>query len=253
MSDDAPQEPMTPPTGSSTAPPIGAGTAPTEWRVPMDDPRPWARGKTATELLAVTDQAVSALYNVASQPSYQPQAPVQQGPGVDDDEIIDGRRLKQIMQQAQQPQQQPDNESLAQMSLAMARQQMPDVFTAYGPEVMGHLVQLPKSMWTLDNILRVARLVKADHVDEIADQRARDLAAKQGWTVRTTGAAPGYPGGMGSPLSLESEELPADYRALLKKRGVTEAQAREFCRTNGITFESWVADAKKLKTVIGED
>ena len=50
--------------------------------------------------------------------------------------------------------------------------------------------------------------------------------------------------------SLESEELPADYRNLLKKQGITRDTVREFCRSNGMTEDQWIAMAKNTGDAI---
>ena len=255
-------EPTTAPANSetSTAPPTGTPAAPTPWRVPMDDQRVWARGKTAEELLNLTDQTVSALQQIATQPRYQ--APQQAAPTEDpfanlgDDDIVDGRTLKAIAQRAQAPQQADPNVAaqMAQLALGQARQKHKDVFDRYGAEVMSNLNLLPHNAWTLDNLDRVAKLVKADHLDDFVESKAREMAASQGFTVRTTGAASGYPGAPGSgALSLESEELPAKYREALQKAGVTEAVAREFCRAEGLDFGTWLKQAAKTKSLIGEE
>ena len=231
------------------------GQAPTEWRVPEDDPRAWARGKTATELLTLTDQAVQSLYQVATMPQQQQYQPPPPNNELDDDEIIDGKRLKAILA-GQAPRQETggSNAQMAQMALSMAQSQHPEAFRKWGPEILANVGQLPVQMRDLDNISRIVRMVRADHVDEIAEERARTIAANSGLSVRTNGAAPGYPGGpSGGALSLESEELPVEYRDRLKSAGVTEAQARSFCAANGITFKEWVAQAKNIKNLIGEE
>lgn len=221
----------------------------------MDDPRVWARGKSALELLTLTDQTVTALHNIATMPTQQPQVPQQQGFQLpEDDEIIDGRRLKEIMSRVQAPQQDMySTDAMAQIALATVKRDHKETFDRYGHEVMGNLAQLDKRMWTLDNIARIVRMVRADHVDEIAAEKAQALATQTGFAARASGTAGGYPGTNGSAPSLESEELPADYRERLKKAGITEATAREFCRVSGIKFTDWLKSAKGVKSAIGEE
>lgn len=220
----------------------------------MDDPREWARGKTAAEVLNIAGQSVQALYQVATMPTQAPQRPQSSGFDLADDEIIDGRRLKQLIGAMPQPQADPGmQDAMAQMALATVRRDHAEVFGRYGPEIMGHLAQLPRALWTVDNVARVVKMVRAEHVDEIAAEKAQALASQTGFAVRTNGSAPGYPGTNPSAPSLESEELPADYRDRLKKAGVTEATAREFCRVSGISFADWLKSAKGLKGTIGEE
>lgn len=250
---------LAPGTGSSTEAPTGAAAAPTEWRVPMNDPRPWARGKTASELLALSDQMANAITTLAYQaPAQQAPAPAYAAPSVaplDDDEIIDGKRMRQIVGAivaSQQPVQ-DDTTSFAvyQTAMALARQSDPDAFQMYGPEIEAQVAQLPIKMRTLDNIRQIVRIVKADHVEELAERRARDLMGQQKLTVRTSGAASQYNGASASIL--ESDELPAPYRDLLAKKGITETQVRDFCRANGMTVDQWFKQAKGHTNIIGEE
>jgi len=247
-----------PPNESSSTPPTTPPAAPTEWRVPDTDPRVWARGKTYSELLNITEQLAVAAQSLAASP--QPSAqPTYQGPQIAplaDDELIDGRRMREILSAVVANQPRNDGTSsaaLAQMAYAHARQSDPDTFRAYGPEIDMNIGQLPVEMRTLDNIARIVKLVRAEHIEEIADRRARDMAAGQGLAVRTSGAAPGYPGGARGAHLTESDELPAPYRDLLAKKGVTEAQVRDFCRANGMTTEQWFKQAKNHTTIIGEE
>lgn len=259
MTNDDSQTAAGTPIGSSTAAPTGTAPAPTEWRVPLDDPRPWARGKTASELLALSDQMANAITTLAHQaPPQQAPAPMAYAPSpspLDDDEIIDGKRMKQILSAVVASQQpvQDDGTAFAvyQTAMALARQSDPEAFASYAPEIEANIAQLPVKMRTLDNIRQIVRIVKADHVEELAERRARDLVGNQKLTVRTNGAASQYHGAS-APL-LESDELPAPYRDLLAKKGVTEAQVRDFCRANGMTVEQWFKQAKGHTNIIGEE
>lgn len=261
MTNDSVATPEPQQTGSSTAAPTGAAPAPTEWRVPLDDPRPWARGKTASELLALSDQMANAITTLAYQ---QPQAAPAPAPAyaptavnpLDDDEIIDGKRMKQILSAVATSQQPVQDDTTAfavyQTAMALARQNDPETFAKYGPEIEANVAQLPVKMRTLDNIRQIVRIVKADHIEELAEARARDLASRQGLTVRTSGAASNYPGATTASV-LESDELPAPYRDLLVKKGITETQLRDFCRANGMTVDQWFKQAKGHTNIIGEE
>lgn len=251
MNDDSPVS--TDPNGSSPTPPTGQGTAPTEYRVPMDDPRVWARGKTYAEILNVGDQAVNALYQVATMPQQQYQPPAPRGEEIRDDDIIDGARLKQFAQQYQQPQTDPNTQSqLAQLALSDVRGRYAKVFEKYGPEVMGEVAKLPVSLRSVDNIETIVSLVRGRHVDELAEELARTkFANTAGLSARSNGSAPGYPGTNGSLL--ESDELPTAYRERLKKAGLTDAAVRSFCASSGYDYQTFIKDSKKLTTLIGEE
>lgn len=219
----------------------------------MDDPRVWARGKTASELLSVGDQAVNALYQVATLPqqAYQPPAP--RGEEIRDDDIIDGARLKQFAAQYAQPQVDPGTQSqLAQLALSQVQGRHAKVFERYGPEIMGEVAKLPMGLRSVDNLETIVSLVRGRHVDELAEELARTkFANTAGLSARSNGSAPGYPGASGSLL--ESDELPTMYRERLKKAGLTDAAVRSFCVSSGQDYHQFIRDAKKLSTLIGEE
>lgn len=253
MTNDEPQN-VTDPNGSSPTPPTGQATAPGEYRVPMDDPRVWARGKTYAEILSVGDQAVNALYQVAAMPqqTYQPPAP--RGDDIADDEIIDGRRLKQLIAQGagQAPVDTGTQTQLAQLALSQVQSRHAKVFERYGPEVMGEVAKLPMGLRSVDNLETIVSLVRGRHVDELAEELARTkFANTAGLSARSNGSAPGYPGASGSLL--ESDELPTMYRERLKKAGLTDAAVRSFCVSSGQDYQQFIRDAKKLSTLIGEE
>lgn len=220
--------------------------------MPETDPRPWARGKTAEELLGLSSQMYDGLQQLASTPpAYQP--PVQSGfqmPG--DDDIIDGKTMKAMLAAVAAPQQDPhQTQSLAQLAYGQVRQMEPKVFTKWEPEILGHLNRMGKNLWTVDNINLVVKMVKAEHVEELASERADALIAQKGFSTRTTGAAPNGQGHANGEVSLESDELPTDYRDRLKKAGVSMETVRSYCVANGVSVKSWFEQAKKSSGVMG--
>jgi len=222
----------------------------------MDDAREWARGKTALELLDLSGQMFNGLVQVANA---QPQAQYQAAPAagldlsnMDDDQILDVRTARQLLSQQAQPQ--PDlylQQNMAQLAYSQARQADPKTFGKYEPEILGQLNLLPRTMWNLDTIQRVVRMVRADHIEELASERAEQLAGQRGFGVRTSGSAGHAGGSVNADHSLESDTLPADYRERLKKANVTIEQVREFSRSNGMTVEAWFKMAAKTGGIVG--
>lgn len=247
---DAPNSQTTEASPTSTAAPT---STPTPWRVPEDDPRPWARGKTAEELLNLSDQAIQSLYQVASMPQQQAyQAPPPPADDLADDAIVDGRTLRQFAARYQPPGPDPQvQQQIASMALDRARTKHKDIADRWPHEFDAEVAKLPVGLRTLDNLDFVASVIRGRHVEDLVSERARTLAAQQDMTIRTTGA--GSDNGGHGALSLESDELPAKYRDTLKKAGVTESVAREFCRANGLSFTDWLKQAAKTKTLIGEE
>src|SRR5688572_11949900 len=96
----------------TTSPPTSP-TAPSEpWRVPMTDPRVWARGKTAEEVLGVADTLNTTLDNFVrtgqtpqpTQPQYQQpqyqQPTQQQPPQLGSEDLVTGAHLQEWGQRA---------------------------------------------------------------------------------------------------------------------------------------------------------
>lgn len=140
--------------------------------------------------------------------------------------------------------------SMSQLAYNQVKSSDPKAFAKWEPEILANLSVLDRQLWTIDNIQRVVRMVKADHIDELAQERADHLVSQKGFSTRTTGAAPN---GQGSfpDLSLESDELPTDYRDRLKKAGVSLDTVRSFCAANNTTVKEWFELAKKTNAMIG--
>lgn len=194
----------------------------------------------------------NGLVQVANaQPQYQ-QAPPPQGQILGDDDIIDGRTFKAVMAQMAQPRQDPQMQhSMSQLAYNQVKSSDPKAFAKWEPEILANLSVLDRQLWTIDNIQRVVRMVKADHIDELAQERADHLVSQKGFSTRTTGAAPNGQGSGFTDLSLESDELPPDYRDRLKKANVSLDTVRSFCAANGTSVKEWFELAKKTNAMIG--
>jgi hypothetical protein len=252
-----PLDPTPTPTTASSAPPGTPATPPpAEYRYPTDSGPEWARGRTASEVLGITTQAVDALsrFNQApqaiqQQPQYQQQA---QEP-IRDEDFVDGRTFRSGLNAAAQsfaPYLQQSVDLAASNSRAFAESQFQSEFKKYGPEIEAELAKLPRAAWTLDNIKTVVHFVRGKHVDEIVEERARQMIASGESSFRSGGAS-GPPGSQTIQSNpLESEELPAEYRALLRKQNITRETVREFCRSNNMTEAQWVAMAKNTGDAI---
>lgn len=243
-----PSEPLAPPeTPALSAPPGGVP----EWRVPETDPRVWARGKTASEILNLTEQAVGAVQQLSQQPpAYQPPAPSFDPHNVRDDDYIDGKTLKTYLQTVANPVaqrfQQVDH-SLAQFAEQQVRQKYQDAFQRYGPEIVPLIANIPANARTVDNLSMAVELVLGRHIQDERRLAQAEVAPPMDPTGRSYGA-PGSPASL-APGRLgrvtESDELPADYRDLLKQKNITDETVREFCAMQGISLQQWVDTAKK--------
>lgn len=217
---------------------------PSPWTAPDNAPA-WARGKTSDEILGIANQLYGTLEQAVrgqGQPQQPQPAPAQQAPAspaFDPDGYLTGRDFERVapqyVQQYIQPQIQQSFEMMADVNLANAKREHPDIFAKYGPEVLGYLSRLPKTGWTGQNLDMVVKLVKADHVDEMAREHATRLVAEMEPTLRSGGAG----GANGVPISqpnadytLASAKIPTDWKERAAKVGLTENAVDEFCRAN---------------------
>jgi hypothetical protein len=248
---------ITPSTGASGSPPPLAATAapdPYQVRIPDTDSRVWARGKTAAEILGMGDQMIGALQQVATQPQYaQPyQPPTAAGapPGTDwqnikDDDVVDGRTIKQLAGQFSQALQanQGNPGQQAQMAYDMVKREpkRADLFASYEPEILMELRNLTAPMWTLDNIRTVTDVIGSRHLDELADRRANvKLSNMQGLPFRADGL------GAQSGNALESDGLPTNFQEILSKKGLNLGMVRSFCASNDMTVKKWFEMESKM-------
>ncbi len=252
-SPDGPVTPQTPspePAGTSTPPGSSGAAAPApEYRFgAAPDVPAWAQGKTAKEVLEIGKN----LYSIAerfnqtgqvqapAQPQYQSpqqgyqyQPPAQAPVEIGDDEFLTGRQVKQfVSQQAQAlaPQFQQSVNLAAQTTLGLVQQKYTNEFQRYGPEIQGYLANLPREAWSLDNLERVVKIVRAEHLDELVDERARQRATEMIPSLRPNGGATESPSASGY-----ESKVPADWLAKAKSVGLGEAEIRDFCAANRMT------------------
>lgn len=242
MPDDAPTNPTGSPStsASSTPPGTGATAPPAEpWRYPADPRYPqYLWGKTADEAAQLANQMYGALVTAASQPqTAQPSTTDPQ-----DEEFVDRKSLRQFAM--------PFQQSLGQMYVSMAqnnvdrlRDKFPRAFERYGPEISSLIAGMPVESRTLDNLEAVVTFVRGRHVEDEAKSLAQEMASQFDPTARSLGIGGSVPGSPG-PLTA-SEELPVEYRNLLKEKGISEDTIREFCATQGISVKDWYEKAKK--------
>src|SRR2546430_16875621 len=233
----APTPSSTPPGGTTTSatPPA----APTPVTVPVTTPQPsakdfrfpasedvepWARGKTAEEVLAIARNYHDA-FNRGSVPTPQPPpqaAPAAVGAPIADDTIITGRELREYLNTAAQqyiaPQLRQTAEIAASGVFGLVKQQYPREFSKYGPEIQVELSKIPRQLWTLDNLDTVVTLVAGRHREDYARERAQELVAQMEPTIRPTGGGSGpVPTPEAKAQSLESDSIRSEERRVGKE------------------------------------
>jgi hypothetical protein len=233
--------------------------APSEFRYGADAPE-WARGKTAREVLGLVEQQNNVIRTYisgtpqaepqrpytnqwGSSPGFQQQPPQPQTPAYDPDAYLQRRDIEsmapRMMQEYMAPELNYAIEIGAQNALATVQRDNAAIFQKYGPEVNLKLANVPKKLWTVDNLRTVVNLVKADHVEELASERASRLVAEMEPTLRSNGS-PSSPVATQEPkYTLQSEAIPQDWKDRAAKAGLTENAIDEFCRANEITREQF--------------
>jgi hypothetical protein len=259
-------EPQTPssgtsPSATSPSPAASGGTqaasSPEPFRYGADAPA-WAQGKTASEVLGIAEQQNSVIrsYINTGPPPQQPQPqqpytnqygsyvpPVQQDPGFNQTEYVTGadiqRLAPKLIQDAVNPQLTAVIDMTAQGNLAHVQRDNAAIFQKYGPEVNIKLANVPKNLWTVDNLRTVVNLVKADHVEELASEIASQRFAGLGAELRSNGS-PTPPVAQPEPKNtLQSNEIPQDWKDRAAKAGLTEQTVDEWCRANEISREQF--------------
>lgn len=202
------------------------------------------KGKSKEEIARITQQMYQSLTaGTGGTPTPQPQQPYGQHnagqynvaqpaapssppvPG-DDDWLSTpsqaaqqwGQNLTQQWQQQGQQQLQRVWESNAQTARALAEQRDPEAFNRYGPEIDLLIQQIPVDQRTPQIIQQAVSMVRGNHVDDLARERAEQLAdqlveqrlASSG--MRSGTAAGPLDNYGGDVLDLSDSSIPAKYR-----------------------------------------
>lgn len=242
-----PQLPSSP-TPHSGTPTSGSESVPTdliapEYRYPSNENIPqWARGKSAAEILSLTQELIDSGTRGANQ---IPQAPPASLPS--DEEYITGGQLRQHVNAAQQqamsqvsPYLKTVADQQAIMSYNLAKRDHAETFKKYEPEILTVLNRVPREHWTLDVLDNAVKYVKGCHVDEITADRLRALESTVESTMRSTGRAGSTPT---SPRQETAEEtlgkLPKEWRDHAQAVGITSETLFRFCMANDITMDEF--------------
>jgi hypothetical protein len=180
--------------------------------------------------------------SVPQQP--QTQVPQQQGYGeIPDDDYLTGRQVKQILGQLASQSGQPNPALLnmaAQATLATVQTKYGKEFAKYGPEIHSMLGQVPKDQWSIDNLERVVKFVRSEHIDDLVREGTERQIAEMAPTMRSTGGAGSGPASqINNDFTLNSEKIDAGWRERATKAGLTERQVDDYCRVNDMTREAF--------------
>lgn len=198
----------------------------------------YARGRTATEVLSLTQRLVERFTPPVAQAPAPVPSPAPQVFGPDD--YVTGGQMQQAFTQYVQPDVQSAQDLAASAVYSFAQMKHQKEFSKYGPEIAQRLAGVPKKMWTLDNVETVVKLVKADHFADYQAEWETENRAKVEATIRSGGVGGSPPvAQQDKQNSLESEKIPVEWKTRAAKAGVTESTVREFCALNDMTPEQF--------------
>lgn len=233
-----------PPAISPPAPPVVATATPPAppqpFRFGNDVPDEWARGKTPEEVLAVTRTLMNAVGQPFRQAPVAPPAPaVTPSAQIDPEGYVTGAQAQTLQRDALaqiQPQYQQAIDLAASGNLSFVRQSYAKDFSRFGPEISAELANLPKNLWSVDNIEKIVKYVKVGHLDELAREQAEQLVHSMEPSMRSIGSAGTAPAPVDdNSFSAQWQKLPPEWRAKAEKDGITESVVREFCAGNDMT------------------
>lgn len=221
-------ESLATPPASST--PLGttAGAATPEWRAPQGTR---FAGMTAEQVLGIA-QATTDMLSHGGAPAAAPEPIAAPAYNVADDEYLTGAQFKQAL--AATRSEDPGLRMAADANLGLVRQQFAQDFAKYGTEISALIAQVPANLRTIDNLTRCVKMIRSDHVDEIAAERAQQLASTMAPTLRPNGGG-SAPAPVTREHTLESEKIPDAWKARARAANITEDTVTDFCRANGMT------------------
>ena len=202
----------------------------------------WLRGKTAEEGAALSDQMYTELTRRTPQAPASPPAPngsAPAGPTLPSDELWltnPNSAMRQVLDHARQTEFMPALANMANQLGATAREVVKrdyaDDFRKWGPEIDLYINQMDPQYRSIDNIAKVVGMVRANHIDEIATERAQAKLNEMlnAGTIIRPGAAPNGTSTAvpGASVDLARAELPAEYARVLQRYGVTSEKLDEF-------------------------
>ena len=241
-----------------TAPNTNANTAattgePSSSAAPTT-PEPWKAGqhsrfagRSPEEILGIAEAQAEMLAKF-NQPIPAPPPPPQNRFDMDlpDDEYIQGRDVKRILQQVQNQPMPNDPVARAQSAGALfmsIQQAHPDAFKRWGQEIRNEAAKLPIEHWNLDTLSQIVRIVRSNHVDELIAEKAQQLASEAHPTIRS-----GSGGSGGGPQTHDSVFETGDPTLLahLRDQGIrNEADLERACQGTGITPSQFIEEFKK--------
>lgn len=173
---------------------------------------------------------------------------------VPDSDYVTGADLNRVAPRMIQDAVRGDLDAIANMAaqnaLETVKREYQAEFQRYGPTIYGNLATIAdKRAWTVDNLRKVVKYSLADHVDEIARDKAARLVSEMEPTLRSNGSPTAPVAPTNPDLTIKSEKLPAEYRRMMEDAGVTEDTLDEFLRGAQMTREQFFQAASRNQVI----
>lgn len=168
-----------------------------------------------------------------------------------DDQYIDGRQLKEIVNRfanAPAPTDPVARQLAAMNAFGLVKLEYADDFKKWESEIRSEAGKLPVEYWNVDTLSQLVRIVRSNHVDELVAEKAQRLANESHPTIRSGSGGSGSVPNKTSIFESGSPELLSRLRAA---QITTEAELREACKGTGIEPAQFLAELEKGAIVRG--
>ena len=252
----ATSEPTTSPAPSSSPP--ASGTPEFRFGTSSDVPE-YARGKTAQEVLKITETLAQAVrtQNPAPPPPPQYQPPQYPQPGnvpslslADEFLLRPEEATKKVFAEQMAPALQGIQNmagQFASVQRTLASQQYATEFAKYGPEIDSLMANVPVEARTLENYEKVVTFIRGKYLNEFAELARQQNVARQTGLGERSGGSGQF--GTPNPTGVDFERLPQGMGKVAERAGLTEAQVVDFCKATGITPTQWMEQYLSEKVV----
>ena len=219
------------------------------------------RGKTADEVANLSNQMYAELVRGNPRGGAPAPTPTPSPTGMPTDDqwlTAPGAAANQLMDARFGPLVQNAFAQIAGQSREIVKREYADDFRKWGPEIDLYINQTDPQFRTVENLQKIVGMVRANHIDEIAAERAErklNEMLNSGAILRPgTAPAGGAPANPNAGVDLANVGLPENYARVLKNYDITPAILDEFLLKTACAGDmsqlpaaraKWVEQAKK--------
>lgn len=231
---------------NGTTEPLSATPTPTtaEWRAGSGR----FAGMTAEQILGLAEGQAVVLDKFNQPTPVAPEVPRNRFDfDIPDDQFVEGRHVKQLLQQVQNqgaPVDQGARQQLLALTINTLREKYKEEFKRWLPEIQAEIAKLPQDYWNLDTLSTCVDIVKSRHIDELVAERATRLAGESHPTIRS--GSSGGSGGVSQSHASIFETGDPGLLSQLRAAGITdEVELRRACEGTGVSPENFVKEFAK--------